>query len=257
MDADSVIKANDNRSGFFNTELGKELAEKEPLINEIIDPADPLPKEEVEKCIEKADAKLAETNVKELNLAKSDIQVPGQQWVLVSFVGHGLRQKSEHLGMKVWGAFDDIKEAHEHAGRINRDFNEKIFDVYVLEMYTWAVVPPDPKCIKDQNYHEKALHELITDHKRRMTVASEVFDRRKEILTDNAKEFNENKAKLKALNDAMAEFRVGSETHTQKFGLPEKLPELQVLDQDDNPVKIEPNAETRELEPVEESLEDE
>ena len=207
------------------------------------DPNDSLTPEEIKECSEKVEQALAISNDKELNLMKSDVVVPGQEWCLVSFVGKGLKQETEELGMKIWGCFDDIKAAKKHADKLNKVEENKIFDIFILEMYTWARIPPDPQCIDDQNYHEEKLHELITDHKRQQLRAKEVFDLRKEKLSSNpdVNQFNRNKQVLKELmNDTIEEENSEEKEKVQNeealkviHGEPLKLPKLEVVPKDE------------------------
>lgn len=208
------------------------------------DPNDTLTPEEIKECSEKVEQALAISNDKELNLMKSDVVVPGQEWCLVSFVGKGLKQETEELGMKIWGCFNDIKAAKKHADKLNKIEENKIFDIFILEMYTWARIPPDPQCIDDQNYHEEKLHELITDHKRQQLRAKEVFDLRKEKLSNNpdVNQFNRNKQVLKELmNDTIEEETEENTEETVQneealkviHGEPLKLPKLEVIPKDE------------------------
>ena len=201
------------------------------------DPTDELSSEELAECSKRVEEHLSATNCMELNLAKSEIKVPGQEWALVSFIGEDLGQTSKDLGMKIWGTFSEIKDAKDHAEKINKDVHEKNFDIYILEMYTWAMIPPKKEYIDDQNYHEEKLHEIITERKRQQDLAKEIFDTRKEKLIANPdkNEFNKNKEKLKELMDSgSSSTDVGGEIHKKIFGEPKELPKMEVRDKDDN-----------------------
>jgi len=204
------------------------------------DPTQEISTQETNECYRKVEEKLSLENNKELNLMKSDITVPGQEWCLVSFVGKDLKQRTEELGMKIWGCFDNIQSAKKHANKLNKLEENKIFDIFILEMYTWARIPPDPQCIEDQNYHEEKLHELITDHKRQQLRAKEVFDLRKEKLSNNpdVNQFNRNKKVLKQLmeedeeepeDDSIQNEQALKEIH----GEPLKLPTIEIIKKED------------------------
>lgn len=207
------------------------------------DPNDQLSKEELDNCLERVDKELTETNFKELNLAKSEINVPGQEWVLVSFVGESMSQKTSQLGMKVWGTFPDISSAKAWADKINKTSENSEFDIFILEMYTWAVIPPDRNCMEDNNYQEDKLHDIITEHKKQNMIAKEIFDTRKEKLKNNPdiNQFNKNKQILKELmngkDDDAAESVVegiqNEEAYKKVFGDTQQLPTLKVLGNED------------------------
>ena len=211
------------------------------------DPTDELSREEIDECVRVAEEKLQESNDPEINLAKSDIRVPNQNWVLVSFVGEDLSQKTKELGMKIWGTFAEIKDAKEHADKINKSKQDKNFDVYILEMYCWAMIPPKKEYIEDQTYHEEKLHEIITERKRQQTIANEVFEKRKTKLQNNQdmNEYIKNKEQINKLMGVQDEESneklptdMGGEIHKKIFGEPEKLPKVEILDDNDNVVSV-------------------
>lgn len=183
-----------------NEKSKPETIDRPPLY---FDPNDELPKEDLKEIDEKIEKKLEKENSKELNLMKSnELAVPNQNWVLVSFTGASCRQKTEQLGMKIWGCFNEIKEAKDHADKLSKIKENNIFDIFILEMYTWAVIPPDPQCMDDQVYHEEKLHSMITDHKKEQLRAKEVFDMRKEKLKNNP-DFNQYNRNKKVLSELM------------------------------------------------------
>lgn len=206
------------------------------------DPTDELTEQEILSCSEKAEKILLEENNKELNLEKSDITIPDQEWCLVSFVGETCAQKSKELGMKILGVFPDIKSAKLHANKLNKI--DPTFDIFILEMYTWAVVPPNPEYIKDNNYHEEKLHELVTEHKRQQLKVKEVFNLRKKKLMENEdiNRFNKNKQELAELmnsdtsKDELSKDEPSKDEPIQNdsaykeiFGEPIKLPKLEIV----------------------------
>jgi len=219
--------------------VSQEVAEKLKLSkpeqpDDHFDPTDSLDKETIDGLLEKVNTSIRDDNDMELNLAKSETRVPGQNWVLVSFVGECLSQKTSDLGMKVWGTFDDIADAKKHADKIGKDQDNAIFDVYILEMYTWAIIPPKKEFMEDQNYHEEKLHTIITERKRQQMLAKEVFETRKDKLKANTdvNEYNRNKKELNDLMKPEIKEIQNSEGFKQVFGDSDKLPELEVVDKD-------------------------
>lgn len=229
-DARSSDKSSDNKSGY--TADDDTFVPKRPARPPgHFDPNDDLPKEDLERCETEAKKYVTRTHDKELSLEKSRIRVPGQEWVLVSFVGEQCRQKTKQLGMKVWGCFDTIEQAKNQADKINQDNVEKIFDVYILEMYTWAVVPPDRNCIHDQKYHEEKLDKLIESHKIEQEKARQVFDLRKKKLQDNpdANQYERNKREImKLMGETPKETETNDAARDAILGKPEPMPKLEI-----------------------------
>jgi hypothetical protein len=198
------------------------------------DPMDELDQETIKKCYEKAEDELTKDNDMKLNLEKSDITVPGQNWILVSFVGKNCTQKTDRLGMKIWGCFDTPEKAKAHAMDLNHTVANKIFDIYILEMYTWAIIPPDPECIDDQNYHEEKLHDLITEHKRQSLRAKQVFDTRKSKLQDNpdVNEYKTKKSILEGLKPDELQSNPNADKVEKFLGKSVPLPKLEIVKED-------------------------
>lgn len=166
---------------------------------------DELSEEDLREAHKKADEKFEFEHDKEITLQKSSITVPGQNWALVSFAGEKCSQKTEQMGMKLWGCFNNPDDAKEHLRKLGKLEENKWFDIYILEMYNWVAIPPDPNCIDDQEYHDNKLNTIISEHKKEQYRAKEVFDTRKEKLVNNPdiNQFNKNKNVLNDLrNDA-------------------------------------------------------
>lgn len=103
------------------------------------------------------------------------IKVPGQNYVIVSFVSPDGNQRSDRSGIKIRGVFDTRGEAEEHVRRLMQV--DGSFDVYVADMYRWLVVPPRPEDV-DAVYTNDYLNELITGHKEAQEKARIFFERR-------------------------------------------------------------------------------
>lgn len=108
--------------------------------------------------------------------------VPGQRFALISFVGpdDGIRQKNEKLGMKLRGCFNTVEEAKVHAARLMEE--DSLVDIYVLEMYQWALIPPDQISIENVEYKDKLLNDLMKGHVRNQKQARQVFEQRKKAI---------------------------------------------------------------------------
>lgn len=146
-----------------------------------------LSQEEISQAMKIAEEKFEKEHDHEVSLEKSTVTVPGQEWVLVSFAGEHLNQKTRDgtLAMKIWGSFNTIQDAKEHLSQIGKLEENKNFDIYILEMYAWAVVPPKMEFIKDQIFHDEKLDSIISEHVKQKYKLSEVFDMRKEKLKGN------------------------------------------------------------------------
>ena len=84
--------------------------------------------------------------------------------------------------LKIKGVFKTLEDANKHAEMLQRI--DSVFDIYVVEMYSWLLVPPDPELIEQKHVDQK-LNELIGGHRESQLKAKAYFDERKRDLTEN------------------------------------------------------------------------
>jgi hypothetical protein len=120
-----------------------------------------------------------------LTLEPDYIQVPGQNFALVSFVGPEFcRQKSGKFAMKLRGVFATEDEAKVYVKRIQRS-GDNVVDIFLLSMYNWVPIPPDPMAIENQEYQETFLNDLMQGYAESQRSAKEIFaDRKSKIMRD-------------------------------------------------------------------------
>ena len=117
------------------------------------------------------------------NLATDRIQVPKQHFALISIVSKNMHQQSDKTCLKIRGVFNTIDEANQHAQRITQC--DPTFDVLVVSMYEWLLIPPDLDKIDDQVYTDKQLNDLISEYRIVQERTRMQFDIRKEALKKN------------------------------------------------------------------------
>lgn len=76
-----------------------------------------------------------------MNRDPACVHPQGQQFAVVSWVApSGTPQRAKNIAIKIRGVFGTKEEAHSHAGRIWTV--DPDFDIHVVEMYEWLVLPP-------------------------------------------------------------------------------------------------------------------
>ena len=110
------------------------------------------------------------------------VTVPGQVYALVSFVSPTSNQKGDKCAMKIRGVFGTREEAAAHVRKLMRIDNS--FDIFLVDMYRWVPVPPDPNAIEDQEYNEKFLNDLIKGYKESQLAAKQHFAERKRAVME-------------------------------------------------------------------------
>ena len=103
--------------------------------------------------------------------------VPGQLFACLSVVGPEAPQKNDKFGIKIRGAFGSRSEAAEHAKRLQKE--DATFDIYVVDMYKWLLIPPDPTKIEDAHFANEKLEEIMQGYKENQAQAAKMFEERK------------------------------------------------------------------------------
>lgn len=104
----------------------------------------------------------------------------GQRFCLVSFVGPGLRQENEKMGMKIRGCFTTKEEAAAYVKKVQSI--DGSVDIYMLEVGKWCLIPPRVEDIEDVEYQEKYLNDLMKEYKESQLKAKEFFQERTEAV---------------------------------------------------------------------------
>ena len=99
--------------------------------------------------------------------------VPGQVFACLSVIGPEAPQKNDKFGIKIRGAFATRDEAANHAKRLQKE--DPTFDIYVVDMYKWLLIPPDPTKIEDVHYSNEKLEAIMTGYKENQVQAARLF----------------------------------------------------------------------------------
>jgi hypothetical protein len=118
-----------------------------------------------------------------MSLEQDYTTVPGQLYACLSIVGPDCPQKTDKFGIKIRGCFSSKDEARGHAQRLQKE--DSTFDIYVVDMYKWLLVPPDPTAIEDSHYTNDRLEELMTGYRENQRQAAKMFDERKRDMAVN------------------------------------------------------------------------
>jgi hypothetical protein len=121
-----------------------------------------------------------------MSLEQDYTTVPGQLYACLSVVGPEAPQKNDKFGIKIRGAFASRDEAASHAKRLQKE--DSTFDIYVVDMYKWLLIPPDPLKIEDVHYNNEKLEEIMVGYKENQAEATRLFNERKRDMME-AKSF--------------------------------------------------------------------
>ena len=98
-------------------------------------------------------------------------------------VGPEAPQKNDKFGIKIRGAFASRDEAASHAKRLQKE--DSTFDIYVVDMYKWLLIPPDPLKIEDVHYTNEKLEEIMVGYKENQSEATRMFNERKRDMMES------------------------------------------------------------------------
>lgn len=120
---------------------------------------------------------------------------PGQVYALVSFVGPECNQKTEKLAMKIRGVFATRAEAESHVRKLQRtEDSGSSVDIYLMDIGKWALIPPDPATIDDQQFQDTKLNELMTGYREKQVEARAKFEERKKQIKEHGLDIDKDDA---------------------------------------------------------------
>ena len=128
--------------------------ENDPLFKEISDDK----KEKINTAVEQ---KIKNMSLDEI-VDKDTMPLPGQNYALISVISPQSTQKCKNVCIKIKGTFDKLEDAQKHAETLQKI--DPTFDIYVVEMYSWLLLPPDPELI-EQVHVDNKLNEIIGGHR--------------------------------------------------------------------------------------------
>jgi len=118
-----------------------------------------------------------------MSLEQDYTTVPGQAFACLSIVGPDSPQKNDKYGIKIRGAFSTRDEASRHAKRLQKE--DPTFDIYVVDLYKWLLIPPDPTKIEDVHYTNEKLEEIMSGYKENQAQAARMFNERKQGMKND------------------------------------------------------------------------
>lgn len=116
------------------------------------------------------------------SLEQDYTSIPGQLFALISLVGPDCPQKNEKFGLKIRGCFASREDAAAYAKRLQKE--DATFDIYVVDMYKWLLIPPDRDHIDDVHYAEEKLEEIMGKYKENQIQAKMLFEKRKKDMIE-------------------------------------------------------------------------
>lgn len=113
-------------------------------------------------------------------------KVNGQNYALISIVSPTSNQKHDKCAIKIKGCFDTMDNAKIWAKKLQEE--DDSFDIFVVDMYSWLLVPPELDKIDDVNYRDEMLHSIIAGRQEENRKAQSVFQQYQRDMKESGKE---------------------------------------------------------------------
>jgi hypothetical protein len=115
-------------------------------------------------------------------LEKDTYRVAGQNYGVISIVSPSSNQKYDKVAIKFKGCFNTYEDAKEHAKKLHK--MDTTFDIHVIEMYSWIVVPPERDNLNEVHYDNEVLDNIVTEHVKQQDLAKVEFEKYKREMIE-------------------------------------------------------------------------
>ena len=143
---------------------------------------------------------LSSSNKMDINmyLEKDTFRVAGQNYGIISIVSPSSNQKYDKVAIKFKGCFNTYDEAKEQAKKLHKMDNT--FDIHVIELYSWIVVPPERDNLKEVHYDNEVLDNIITEHVKQQDLAKVEFEKYKRDMLEYGRKHAQEAAEKERLS---------------------------------------------------------
>ncbi|ARF09329.1 hypothetical protein Catovirus_2_278 [Catovirus CTV1] len=156
---------------------------------------------------EKESSNKENTETIKIDHLKEDLPIPGQHFCCISFISPEGVKNTTIRGVKVRGVFDTYDEASAYAKKLQQD--DPLFNIYVGEVGKWLPWDPSPDDktkVKDSQYAEEELQNVMREYEKNSERAKKAESDRKQSLMRKALQdakINSAKEKLEAEKDKL------------------------------------------------------
>ena len=113
----------------------------------------------------------------EIDYLSEDKEIVGQKYALISVVGPNLAQKCNVYGIKIRGVAETLEQSKLMSKKIHNI--DPDFDIFTVEVGKFVPLDVDPLQLKDVEYNNSQLNELIKGYLENRENATEEYEKRK------------------------------------------------------------------------------
>jgi hypothetical protein len=165
-------------------------------------------------------------------LTEDNILPLDQKFVCLSFLtDKNLEKKCSMTGIKVRGVFSTYEAACEHAKTLQTI--DTYFSVFVGEMGRWLPFDPDPDTVKESEYANEQLNNMMKSYAENQEKAKIFHEHRKsELMRKNVMEnLNSRRENLKELNEQINQTDNQSEINKLKLNVTSVEDQIKIMDE--------------------------
>ena len=128
---------------------------------------------------------------KKIDYLTEDTPIPYQQYVCVSFLSPEGIKNCSLRGLKIRGCFATYDEAAKRAETLHKE--DQDFHVFVGEVGKWLPWDPDPNSVKNQEFGDKQLNDLMSRYNKNREKGRKMEQQRKQDMIKKAAMEEKNK----------------------------------------------------------------
>lgn len=129
---------------------------------------------------------------KKIDYLTTDPEIPGQNWVCLSFLTPEIVKNCDVRSVKVRGVYSSEAEAKDRCEQLQRI--DGLHNVYVAPVGKWLPWCDDPEKANDFEYAETELNKLMKAYQKNQDNAKILHEQRKnEMVTKNLEEIEKRK----------------------------------------------------------------
>lgn len=169
---------------------------------------------------------------KKIDYLTTDPEIPGQNWVCLSFLTPEIVKNCDVRSVKVRGVYSTEAEAKDRCEQLQKI--DGLHNVYVAPVGKWLPWCDDPEKANDFEYAETELNKLMKAYQKNQDNAKILHEQRKnELVTKNLEEIEKRKEDG-VVNNEEVEGTIQLENVTDELQKAEELYKNMLNDQSKN-----------------------
>lgn len=170
---------------------------------------------------------------KKIDYLTTDPEIPGQNWVCLSFLTPEIVKNCDVRSVKVRGVYSTEAEAKDRCEQLQKV--DGLHNVYIAPVGKWLPWCDDPEKANDFEYAETELNKLMKAYQKNQDNAKILHEQRKnEMITKNLEEIEKRKEEGAVADNQEVDSSIQLENVTDELQKAEELYKNMLNDQSKN-----------------------